>query len=164
MSKLLVYSDGGCTEIGTRKAAAYGSFAAYLVDDKSVWGGTGSERRHMELTSEKPLVHCARESLVMDPNVNATNNMAEAMTLESALIWVLRWLHQKKVKVTCVEVCMDSRLVAFQVQGIYRTHCKNLRKVYGRILDLMYNITSTGCEIKITWIPGDLMKKTIIRH
>ena len=162
--KLLMYSDGACTFNGRKGAAASGSFAAYLVPCGTIWGwhGPESEEKHLRLKEEgRPLVHMEKMTVVAGAHERPTNNLAEAKTLESALIWARNYVRDHHDDVTSVEVCMDSRTIEYQLKGVYRTNAEHLKRIHARILDIIDEIE---VPVHLVWIPGTLMKQTIIAH
>lgn len=177
MDKLLIYSDGACSNNGKAAAEICGSFAAYFVPQDSTW--SDNPDGHYALKKQKPLVHESRVALNMDDyllpaNVampmlvphtvydkpKPTNNVAEALTLSKALAWAKCAIHGGTLLCKNIEVCMDSKLVLYQIQGIYSTNNRVLRKIYGGILSTIDKLP----PVTFTWIPGDLMKQTIISH
>lgn len=151
---LLIYSDGACSGNGKADAQICGSFAAYEVPGGTKWRCPGNEDNHYALKEQTPIVYIHKAPILVSRNERATNNLAEARTLEMALTWA------KSYSTDAIVVCMDSRLVMFQIQGIYTTNNRALRRVYGSILDTMDRLP----RITFSWIPGDLMKQTIIAH
>ena len=151
---LLIYSDGACSNNGKAEALMCGSFAAYFVPDGLQWRCPGNEEAHYRLKEQTPIIHIDRAPILAGNFERATNNLAEAKTLEMALTWAKGYITDT------ITVCMDSKLVMYQVQGIYTTNSGVLRRVYGSILNLMDRLP----RITFAWIPGDLMKQTIIAH
>lgn len=151
---LLIYSDGACTNNGKAEAQMCGSFAAYFVQPGTRWRCPGNEEAHYRLKEEEPIVHVSRAPILVGNYERATNNLAEAKTLEMALIWA------KNFRPDALTICMDSKLVMYQIQGIYTTNSNILRRTYGTILNIMDRLP----KINFAWIPGDLMKQTIIAH
>ncbi len=173
MDKLLIYSDGACSNNGKAAAEICGSFAAYFVPQDSRWAD--NSEAHYSLKKQKPVIHESRVALTMPPAVigapmlvphtlydkpKPTNNVAEALTLSKALAWAKSAIHGGKLLCKSIEVCMDSKLVLYQIQGIYSTNNRVLRKIYGGILSTIDRLP----PVAFTWIPGDLMKQTIISH
>lgn len=163
MAKLLIYSDGACTGNGTSRGTIGGSYAAYSVDPDMNWRGTRAENDHMLLAEEDPVEFRHRFDLPIGKTERPTNNLAEAKTLEVALAWV-KWYIKNHPEYDEVEICMDSQLVMNQLQGIYATNNTALRRVHNRILKLLDSLEAGGVRHQFTWIPGTLMKKTIIAH
>lgn len=159
--KLLMYSDGACTFNGRKQAKATGSYAAYLVPSRSTWSWRVPENdeKHLYLARVgKPLVIRRRIALVCQ---RPTNNLAEAKTLDSALVWARNYVRSHSDDITSVEVCMDSRTIEYQLKGVYRTKAEHLRRVHAHILD---TIDEIAVPVRLVWIPGALMKQTIIAH
>lgn len=151
---LLIYSDGACTNNGKAEAVVSGSFAAYEVPAGTQWRCPGNEEAHYRLKEQRPVVHISRAPIFVGGYERATNNLAEAKTLLMALTWA------KSYSTDMITICMDSKLVMFQIQGIYTTNNRVLRKIYSSILNIIDNLP----KIRFDWIPGDLMKQTIIAH
>lgn len=151
---LLIYSDGACSNNGKVEANISGSFAAYFVPTGTQWRCPGNEEAHYRLKEQRPIVHISRAPIFVNQYERPTNNLAEAKTLEMALIWA------QSYSTDLITVCMDSKLVMYQIQGIYSTNNRALKRVYSSILDTMDRLP----KIRFDWIPGDLMKQTIIAH
>lgn len=151
---LLIYSDGACTNNGKANAEVCGSFAAYFVPTGTPCRCPGNEEVHYRLKGQRPIVHIHKAPIFVGKFERATNNLAEAKTLEMALTWA------KSYSTDLITVCMDSKLVMYQIQGIYTTNNKALRRVYSSILDTIDQLP----RVAFAWIPGDLMKQTIIAH
>ncbi len=150
----MIYSDGACSNNGKAEAYMCGSFAAYVVPNGTKWRCPGNEEAHYRLKEQKPIIHIQKAPIIAAPHERATNNLAEAKTLEMALIWA------REYHTNCITVCMDSQLVMFQIQGICTTNNMVLRRIYCLILKIMDKLP----HITFAWIPGDLMKQTIIAH
>lgn len=162
-SKLLIYTDGACSGNGTSKGTIAGSYAAYAVDPDTNWRGTRAENEHMLLAEAEPVEFRHKVTLPVSEMERPTNNLAEAKTLEMALAWLKQYI-KENTDYKEVEICMDSQLVMYQLQGIYATNSPPLRRVYGRILKLLDALEARGVKYSFTWIPGVLMKKTRIAH
>lgn len=163
MAKLLIYSDGACTNNGWDNAEICGSYAAYDVSPELNWRGTRASDNHMSLLNETPLEVQHRVQLPYFSNERPTNNLAEVKTLELAVMWANNYIkrHQEYSE---IEFCLDSQLVLNQVQGVYAVRNAPLRKVYIRIHTILDRFDKKNVNVRWTWIPGDLMKQTIIKH
>lgn len=158
----LIYADGACSANGKAYARASGSFAVYVVD-------TYEEGKdyHYKLSRTQPLYHEARFDVPVIGG-RPTNNMAEAQTLYSALIWACEnGLLNNPGNV--VHLCMDSLLVLNQFTGLYACKNSQLRDVYIKIYDLLRNKTEeVGYDVEklihVHWISGDTMKASVICH
>lgn len=160
MSRLLIYSDGGCNQTG-----AYGSYAAYGFAAEEAFPGT--EEEHIRLHSEKqPIVFNSRFPIVLS-GFRPTNNMAEAATLLSALTWLCT--NRTFSKKDSFLLCLDSELVINQMLGVYRVSNTTLKRLYTSIHTLLgRSEQKTGFSIEklisFKHIPGVLMKQLIIGH
>jgi len=157
----LVYADGACSGNGRKDAVAEGSFAVYAIGEiKNV-----DQALHDHLINEKPYHHEARFSVFT--NGRGTNNIAEARTLQAALIWLVkRGLFQPE---NHIHLCMDSQLVLSQFKGLYKVRNPQLRKVYDEIYDVLRKESllkgfDVDGHIHLNWIPGDVMKASVIAH
>lgn len=159
-NKLLLYADGACRYDGPDGGVTSGSFAAYLVPRKSKW--RNREEEHLVLKEHgHPLIHQGRMSVGVTKTERGTNILAEAKMLETALVWARNYIKSQKDDVAEVEVCVDCQAVERQLKGYRPTHNRPLKKVLQRIRRIILDI---DLPVRITWIPGVLMKQTIIAH
>lgn len=163
MPKLLIYTDGACKGNGRRVAVVKGSYAVYEVPEDTRW--YSNDNAHLELRNTTPLASCILYEISTRKGARRTNNFAEAAALQVAIIW----LHDnfERYRPDSVEICMDSQVVYYQIQGIYKTHDAMLKQIYNEIgvtMAAVFDNKTLGDRIKFTWIPGDLMKQTILGH
>lgn len=158
----LVYSDGGCPSNGRGTTNMFGSFAVYELPDGI------SDDIHDILVEQKPKHFCSKMDIpTVAKYCGATNNIAEASTLHTAISWVVA--HGLLIPGNHVHICMDSELVVRQVIGMYKTKNPHLKKLYGEIYRILAEHSKeigVNAESLITFhhIPGTVMKKTIINH
>ena len=160
MSRYLVYVDGACSHNGNdARAVTTGSFAVYGLPDGMGAIGRDAAFHEMVLALE-PLEHQSRFIVHPPPGARPTNNIAEALSLQTALAWCLEEgiLSQGNH----VTVCMDSQLTLNQFAGLCRINVPVLRKAH-RDMHAMLDRRS-GAMLKLVWIPGAVMKGTIIGH
>lgn len=161
--KYLAYADGACSNNGRMNAEIEGSFAVYRLSPQLE---KITNEVHSALFGETPLYHANRISLVAPKGAHPTNNLAEALTLHAALAWICA--NNLLMKGNSVTVFMDSQVVLFQMTGMYRAK-NHMRAIYQRIYQMLGNHAGkTGCPVedvlKFDWIPGDLMKASVIGH
>lgn len=118
--------------------------------------------KHMALLDTEPVEHVSRADIVLSGHELPTNNIAEAKTLLMALTWAMSMV--RKGGIDEVLVYMDSKLILYQLKGIYATRNPGLRRTHSHIREVIGKIREAGVSLELKWIPGDLMKKTIIGH
>ena len=155
MRALLVYADGACRCNGVYgEADAQASYAVYSVPCLPE-----TSLEHLAIRDAcKPLVHIERAHVTPPVGRQPTNNLAEA----SALLMAASWLHRHGTLAPYkrkIRICMDSELIIAQVTGLYRTRAHQLLNFYRSI----HNLIPMN-QVEFRWIPGDLMKQTIIAH
>ena len=158
--KYLIYADGACTHNGRTNAKACGSFAVYDVTHLGF-----DDDVHDVLVFEQPLHHESMFDVIATGR--ATNNMAEAQALHTALAWACQCGLLSPGNE--VHVCMDSQLVLNQFTGMYKTKNVNLRSVYTRTYDMLRKQSEkVGCDVEglihFHWISGEVMKASVIAH
>lgn len=161
--KYLAYADGTCSNNGRIDAEIEGSFAVYELLPEQ---GEISEAVHAKLVGQTPLYHARRISLVAPKGARPTNNLAEALTLHAALAWICS--NRLLLRGNSVTVFMDSQVVLFQITGMYKAR-NHMRTIYQRIYQMLEaHRENTGCPLeemlKFDWIPGSLMKASVIGH
>lgn len=161
--RYLAYADGACSNNGRIDAEIEGSFAVYALPNEH---GEISEAVHAKLVGETPLCHACRISLVAPKGARPTNNLAEALTLHAALAWICS--NNLLIRGNSVTVFMDSQVVLFQITGMYKAR-NHMRTIYQRIYQMLEaHREKTGCPLeemlKFDWIPGSLMKASVIGH
>lgn len=161
--RYLVYADGACSNNGRIDAEIEGSFAVYGLAFEH---GEIPEAVHAKLVGETPLYHARRIGLVAPKGARPTNNLAEALTLHAALAWICS--NNLFMRGNTVTVFMDSQVVLFQVTGMYRAR-NHMKAIYQRIYQMLsIHCAQAGCALeemlKFDWIPGALMKASVIGH
>lgn len=157
----LIYVDGLCKHNGFACAEAAGSFAVYVSKIKL----EVNNKLHEILAHKKPIFHASRFTVVSKGR--NTNNIAEAQSLHTALVWAFtNGLFKEGNE---VHLCMDSKLVLNQFIGLYRTKNKFLQAIYQQIYELFKENSkkfgiNTEQMLKIHWISGDIMKASVIGH
>lgn len=159
--RYIAYADGACSNNGKRDASISGSFAVYDASDIK------EQINHAYFLEIDPLYFAPRMALVAPEGSRPTNNLAEALTLHAAIAWLKGAGVLKKGNL--VTIFMDSQIVLYQMSGLYRTKNRHIRGVYQQIHGLLdREAKSVGCKMEdvlhLDWIPGDLMKATIIAH
>ena len=156
----LMYADGLCPNNGRYgKANSQGSFAVYSLNHRGY-----SEDIHEDLRTEHPLCHEEKFQIVA---TNPTNNIAEAKSLSTGIMWCLKTGILSKGNV--LHICMDSRLVLEQFSGVSQTKNRYLLDVYKSLYQVLDHYRKdTGYDpeksIALHWIPGTIMKESIIAH
>lgn len=80
----LVYVDGLCKRNGSSDAEAGGSFAVYRLEK----GEKVDDSLHARLARRMPLYHDSEFAVVVSEQEQATNNYAEAVSLQTAIAWL----------------------------------------------------------------------------
>lgn len=128
-------------------AKAEGSYAIYVSSETLTLE---------ELHQREPAVHNSRFSLPLTGK-RSTNNAAEAMSLLN-LVMDLNRIHAFGPD-SEVLVHMDSNLTINHFYGLYQLKDQTLRSIHSQIKKALGpNV------ITLKWIPGEVMKKTIIGH
>lgn len=159
--RYIVYADGACSNNGRQNAKIEGSFAVYEVTDNS------QSFDHASLVGKDPFYFAPRITLLVPEGGRPTNNLAEALTLHTAITWLCgSGILSKPNDVT---IYMDSQMVLYQMSGLYKTKNGSIREVYQRIHGLLAQQgKKAGCKMEdilhLDWIPGELMKSTVIGH
>lgn len=159
----LVYVDGLCKRNGSSDAEAGGSFAVYRLEK----GEKVDDSLHVRLARRMPLYHDSEFAVVVSEQEQATNNYAEAVSLQTAIAWLISG--GLLVQGNTIHICMDSQLVLNQIVGMYKTKKIHLKKIYMSIYDMLdkhSKAIGTNAEKLITfhWISGDVMKASVIAH
>lgn len=159
----LVYVDGLCKRNGSRDAEAGGSFAVYRLEK----GEKVDNGLHDRLARRMPLYHDSEFAVVVSDQDQATNNYAEAVSLHTAISWLIS--SGLLTDGNTIHICMDSQLVLNQVVGMYKTKKIHLKKIYMSIYDMLGKhgkAIGMNAEKLITfhWISGDVMKASVIAH
>ena len=159
----LVYVDGLCKRNGSSDAEAGGSFAVYRLEK----GEKVDDSLHVRLARRMPLYHDSEFAIVVSEQEQATNNYAEAVSLQTAIAWLISG--GLLVQGNTIHICMDSQLVLNQIVGIYKTKKIHLKKIYMSIYDMLdkhSKAIGTNAEklIAFHWISGDVMKASVIAH
>lgn len=81
----LVYVDGLCKRNGSSDAEAGGSFAVYRLEK----GEKVDDSLHVRLARRMPLYHDSEFAVVVSEQEQATNNYAEAVSLQTAIAWLI---------------------------------------------------------------------------
>lgn len=159
----LVYVDGLCKRNGSSDAEAGGSFAVYRLEK----GEKVDDSLHVRLARRMPLYHNSKFAVVVSEQEQATNNYAEAVSLQTAIAWLISG--GLLVQGNTIHICMDSQLVLNQIVGMYKTKKIHLKKIYMSIYDMLdkhSKAIGTNAEklIAFHWISGDVMKASVIAH
>lgn len=159
----LVYVDGLCKRNGSSDAEAGGSFAVYRLEK----GEKVGDSLHVRLARRMPLYHDSEFAVVVSEQEQATNNYAEAVSLQTAIAWLISG--GLLVQGNTIHICMDSQLVLNQIVGMYKTKKIHLKKIYMSIYDMLdkhSKAIGTNAEklIAFHWISGDVMKASVIAH
>lgn len=159
----LVYVDGLCKRNGSSDAEAGGSFAVYRLEK----GEKVDDSLHVRLARRMPLYHDSEFAVVVSEQEQATNNYAEAVSLQTAIAWLISG--GLLVQRNTIHICMDSQLVLNQIVGMYKTKKIHLKKIYMSIYDMLdkhSKAIGTNAEklIAFHWISGDVMKASVIAH
>lgn len=159
----LVYVDGLCKRNGSSDAEAGGSFAVYRLEK----GEKVDDSLHVRLARRMPLYHDSEFAIVVSEQEQATNNYAEAVSLQTAIAWLISG--GLLVQGNTIHICMDSQLVLNQIVGMYKTKKIHLKKIYMSIYDMLdkhSKAIGTNAEklIAFHWISGDVMKASVIAH
>ncbi len=159
----LVYVDGLCKRNGSSDAEAGGSFAVYRLEK----GEKVDDSLHVRLARRMPLYHDSEFAVVVSEQEQATNNYAEAVSLQTAIAWLISG--GLLVQGNTIHICMDSQLVLNQIVGMYKTKKIHLKKIYMSIYDMLdkhSKAIGTNAEklIAFHWISGDIMKASVIAH
>ena len=159
----LVYVDGLCKRNGSSDAEAGGSFAVYRLEK----GEKVDDSLHDSLARRMPLYHDSEFAVVVSGQEQATNNYAEAVSLQTAIAWLIS--SGLLVQGNTIHICMDSQLVLNQIVGLYKTKKIHLKKIYMSIYDMLdkhSKAIGTNAEklIAFHWISGDVMKASVIAH
>lgn len=159
----LVYVDGLCKRNGSSDAEAGGSFAVYRLEK----GEKVDDSLHVRLARRMPLYHDSEFAVVVSEQGQATNNYAEAVSLQTAIAWLISG--GLLVQGNTIHICMDSQLVLNQIVGMYKTKKIHLKKIYMSIYDMLdkhSKAIGTNAEklIAFHWISGDVMKASVIAH
>lgn len=167
----LVYVDGLCKRNGSSDAEAGGSFAVYRLEkgekvDDSLHDSLHNSL-HARLARRMPLYHDSEFAVVVSEQEQATNNYAEAVSLQTAIAWLISG--GLLVQGNTIHICMDSQLVLNQIVGMYKTKKIHLKKIYMSIYDMLdkhSKAIGTNAEklIAFHWISGDVMKASVIAH
>lgn len=167
----LVYVDGLCKRNGSSDAEARGSFAVYRLEkgekvDDSLHDSLHNSL-HARLARRMPLYHDSEFAVVVSEQEQATNNYAEAVSLQTAIAWLIS--SGLLVQGNTIHICMDSQLVLNQIVGMYKTKKIHLKKIYMSIYDMLdkhSKAIGTNAEklIAFHWISGDVMKASVIAH
>lgn len=157
--RYIIYADGACSNNGRQNAKIEGSFAVYDL--------AGIEINHAKLIGKEPIYFASRMTLLVPKGGRPTNNLAEALTLHAAIAWLCA--NSILAKSNDVTICMDSQMVLYQMSGLYKTRNGPMREVYQRIHGLLAQQgKKAGCRMEdilhLDWIPGELMKSTVIGH
>ena len=157
----LVYVDGLCKRNGSSEAG--GSFAVYRLEK----GEKVDDSLHVRLARRMPLYHDSEFAVVVSEQEQATNNYAEAVSLQTAIAWLISG--GLLVQGNTIHICMDSQLVLNQIVGMYKTKKIHLKKIYMSIYDMLdkhSKAIGTNAEklIAFHWISGDVMKASVIAH
>ena len=113
----LVYVDGLCKRNGSSDAEAGGSFAVYRLEK----GEKVDDSLHVRLARRMPLYHDSEFAVVVSEQEQATNNYAEAVSLQTAIAWLIS----------------GGLLVLNQIVGMYKTKKIHLKKIYMSIYDML---------------------------
>ena len=127
-----------------------GSYAIYVAED-------GLTHEMLAAMTPTKLEHRLRFAL---NNVRPTNNVAEAMAVLSLLTELVRCSainEDTKVVIYC-----DSELTINQLAGIYKVKNQALKVIHNNIQKLLSGLYTKN--IHLEWIPGDMMKQTVINH
>ena len=159
----LVYVDGLCKRNGSSDAEAGGSFAVYRLEKSE----KVDDSLHVRLARRMPLYHDSEFAVVVSEQEQATNNYAEAVSLQTAIAWLISG--GLLVQGNTIHICMDSQLVLNQIVGMYKTKKIHLKKIYMSIYDMLdkhSKAIGTNAEklIAFHWISGDVMKASVIAH
>ena len=159
----IVYVDGACSNNGNLDAQASGSFAVYRLDKPS----RISTELHDRLLMDKSICHESRFHIPANNDCRPTNNMAEASSLHTAIAWCLD--NNVLIPGNDLHICMDSQLVLNQFAGLYKTNNRRLREIYTGIYAMLRRKSTKHDEdlekcLHLHWIPGDVMKRSIIGH
>lgn len=159
----LVYVDGLCKRNGSSDAEAGGSFDVYRLEK----GEKVDDSLHVRLARRMPLYHDSEFAVVVSEQEQATNNYAEAVSLQTAIAWLISG--GLLVQGNTIHICMDSQLVLNQIVGMYKTKKIHLKKIYMSIYDMLdkhSKAIGTNAEklIAFHWISGDVMKASVIAH
>ena len=171
----LVYVDGLCKRNGSSDAEAGGSFAVYRLEkgekvDDSLHDSLHNslhDSLHARLARRMPLYRDSEFAVVVSGQEQATNNYAEAVSLQTAIAWLIS--SGLLVQGNTIHICMDSQLVLNQIVGMYKTKKIHLKKIYMSIYDMLdkhSKAIGTNAEklIAFHWISGDVMKASVIAH
>lgn len=140
MKKLLrIYSDGGARG-NTGKAAA-----AFWV-----------EKKGREIFSKSVFLG------------ETTNNIAEYRGVILGLGWLVKNQTALKREVTDVEFCLDSELVANQINGLYRVKNLNIKKLYDEVnllirkihFKILFKNISRGKNIRADFLVNQKLDNT----
>lgn len=162
--RYITYADGACSNNGRSDAKIEGSFAVYSVPGEQ---GKSLFTDHASLIGKDPMYFASRITLLVPKGGRPTNNLAEALTLHAAIAWLCG--NDILAMPNDVTICMDSQMVLYQMSGLYKTRNGPMREVYQRIHGLLARQgKKSGCRMEeilhLDWIPGELMKSTIIGH
>ena len=135
------YCDGACS----REGVGEGSFAVYK------W-----------YPDPELIVHEKRFSVAPPWPMAMTNNIAEARTLQTAIVWMLK--NGVLRPGNFARLRMDSQTVICQLTGVYQTKAAHLRVIYQEIYEILKQGKVTPEMLQITWISGDEMKGSVIGH
>ena len=157
----LVYVDGLCKRNGSSDAEAGGSFAVYRLEKGEKVDDSLHDSLHARLARRMPLYHDSEFAVVVSEQEQATNNYAEAVSLQTAIAWLISG--GLLVQGNTIHICMDSQLVLNQIVGMYKTKKIHLKKIYMSIYDMLdkhSKAIGTNAEklIAFHWISGDVMK------
>jgi ribonuclease HI len=124
ITEYVAYTDGGCVNNGKQDARAYGSYKVYRNDKTQV---AHEDRFHLQIKGGR-----------------STNNMAEAMAINRALMFFLRsGLLEDESNIAVIR--SDSELTINQIKGICQTKHPNLKKIAKERAHILKRIeTKTG--------------------
>lgn len=77
----------------------------------------------------------------------ATNNIAEYTAVIRALEWLLANGYEKEA----IEICSDSQLCIYQLQGIYSVHSPRIRPLYRKACELANRFKN----LRFRWVPRE---------
>lgn len=159
--RYIAYCDGA---FSAKSGAGEGSFAVYTLAPDEEFDVDGV---HARLEERQPIYHAARFSVCSPGCVSMTNNIAEARTLQTAICWLLE--NGALSRDNRVHLFMDSRCVICQFTGMYQVRKGYLLTIYREIHAMLSDHAKRNNLympdiLRLHWISGELMKRTVISH
>lgn len=116
--------------------------------DGSVTGNPGGVVGYGWICEEPP---ANRFGVAFSGGDSATNNIAEYISVASALMYLL----QIKERPITVTIRCDSELVVNQLNGLWRVKHANLKPVAAITHMMLEELANDGCQVTAEWIPRE---------